>query len=207
MLDSPHLLGALSVVITVIGYAVYLVQMRLTRVLPHPLSWFLWGSTTLVTFCIQTSRAAGPGSWMMAITAMMCLMLFFYSWHKGGRLSHSKDDWIFFTGGLFVLAWYAATVYQGTDPTYAAIVATIADLIAYLPTISKAWSRPYDDSATSFSFNSLKFLPSIVALGPYSTATHLLAVALLIMNALMAVLLLVRRSIVAPPMVHRSRNI
>jgi hypothetical protein len=192
--SSAKELGAASVAIMVVGYAIYIRQTYLNKVRPHPLSWVLFASTTGVAYLIQVSRGGGPGSWVMGLTAFVCFAISALSWYMGRRLSYSSRDWIFFAGALLVLGCYVATVhvYKAT-PAIPAVVATIADVVAYVPTVVKGWSKPHDDSVTSFLFNSAKFLPSVAALGPYTLATHLFPVTLGIVNALVAAMLVLRR--------------
>jgi hypothetical protein len=79
------------------------------------------------------------------------------------------------------------------SPLWAAIFATAADWAAYYPTIEKGWNEPFNDSVTSFTLNSAKFIPALFALESYSLATWLYPAALVVMNFTVAFGLLVRR--------------
>ncbi len=187
-------LGYLSIAITLLAFVIYLRQTYFKQVLPHALTWFLFSATTGVAYCAQVLKGAGAGSWAMGLTAGMSFLLFAYSWYKGGRLSHSADDWIFFWGALVVMGCYVGTVYvYEMDPTVSAVVATLADLLAYAPTIRKGWLNPHSDSVTSYTLNSAKFIPALFAMESYSLATILLPGVLVITNAAVAAMLLWRR--------------
>jgi hypothetical protein len=193
LFSTKGALGALSVLIMVVAYAIYLRQTFHRQVLPHPLSWFLFGSTTLVTYCVQAAKGAGPGSWVTGLTAVSCFVIFAYSWYRGRVLAHSPGDWVFFWGAFGVLGCYIASILLDVDSTFSAAVAAAADLIAYAPSVRKGWNKPNDDSVTSYLLNSAKFIPSLFALGSYSVATCLLPAALVLANAAFAGMLLWRR--------------
>ena len=61
-------MGALAVVIAVIAYAIYVWQSLRGKARPHPLSWLIFGILTGTAYLVQLDEAAGPGSWVMAIT-------------------------------------------------------------------------------------------------------------------------------------------
>src|SRR5689334_2313768 len=70
-------------------------------------------------------------------------------------------------GAAVIFIFYLIT----KEPTYSAILATVVDVIGYGPTLTKAWLRPRSDSVTSFTLNSVKFIPSLFAMDTVSIAT------------------------------------
>jgi hypothetical protein len=187
-------LGYLSIGIMVAAYVIYLRQTLLKRVLPHPLSWFLFGSTTLVAFFVQVSKNAGPGSWVVGLTSLVCFVLCGVSWRIGRKLAYSAGDWVFFSGSLIVLCFYIGSVYIcELDPTLSAIVATAADVLGYGPTVMKGLRRPYEDSAISFFLNGVKFIPSFFALESRTLATYIFPVTLIFVNGGVALMLALLR--------------
>lgn len=196
LVSNKDALGFLAVAIAFVAYGLYLRDTYLGKVSPHPLTWFLFGSTTYVTFFVQVEKGADAGSWVMGLSALMCFVVSGYSRYKGGKWAYARSDWAYFWGALGLLVfYYVVTVYfSEMDPTFSAVLATLADLVAYGPTIDKGWRKPYDDSVTSFILNCWKFVPALFALGSYSLATALLPGALVIANAGVAFMLLSRRS-------------
>jgi hypothetical protein len=189
MLSSKDALGLLSLAITAAAYTVYIWQTAHDRdIQPHPVSWFLFGLATTVAFLAQRVRGGGPGSWVTAITALVCFVI--------SGLSFFKHSWSFswsdgvsaaFTG-IALFAFFFAK-----SPMYAAVFATSADIAGYYPTIKKGWHKPFNDSVTSFTLNSAKFVPALFALESYSVATWLYPATLVVMNVAVASGLLVRR--------------
>jgi hypothetical protein len=79
------------------------------------------------------------------------------------------------------------------QPTTAAGLATAIDALGFGPTFNRRWTQPYKDSVTSFSLNGVKFVPSLLAMKTVSIATCIYSVSLIILNAAVAVMLLIRR--------------
>lgn len=182
-------MGALSVVIMLVAYSIYIWQTsRAGGVRPHPFSWFLWGFVTGVAYLVQVTQGAGPGSWVVGLTALICFLIGGLSFFKH-RWRFSLFDWCALAAGLLVFGYYLLS----KNPTLSAVLATTTDVIGYASTIKKGWTEPHKDSATSFALNSAKFIPSLLALESYSLATWLYPATLVLVNGAVATLLLVRR--------------
>jgi hypothetical protein len=182
-------MGVLSIAIMLLAYAIYIWQTaRAEGVRPHPFSWFLWGLVTGVAYLIQRAQGGGAGSWVVGLTAIVCLGI--------GGLSVLKHrwhfhllDWMYLVAGFIVFGYYLVS----KNPTQAAILATATDVIGYGSTIRKGWAEPDKDSATSFALNSAKFVPALFALESYSLATWLYPATLVVVNGFVAVMLVWRR--------------
>jgi|ERR1039458_7543344 hypothetical protein len=181
-------MGILSVIIMLAAYTTYIWQTaRAGGVRPHPFSWFLWGVVTGVAYLVQITQGAGAGSWVVGFTAVICFLigavsLFKHRWH------FSLFDWLSLAAGLLVFLYYMLS----RNPTQSAILATATDVIGYGSTIKKGWAEPHGDSAPSFALNSIKFIPSLLALGSYSLATWLYPATLVLMNGAVATMLILR---------------
>ena len=44
------------------------------------------------------------------------------------------------------------------------MLATIIDMLAFGPTLTRGWVQPHKDSVTSYALNSAKFVPSLLAM-------------------------------------------
>jgi hypothetical protein len=191
-------MGSLSVAIMLAAYTIYIWKtLRLKSVRPHPFSWFLWGVVTGVVYLVQRTHGAGAGSWVVGLTAIICLLICALSLRKY-EWDFSHFDWFdrfCVLAGLLVFAFYLST----KNPTWSAVLATMVDLIGYVPTVKKGWKSPYGDSELSFWLNSFKFAPSLLALESYSLATWLYPATLVVMNAAVALMLHSRRKEIGAP--------
>ena len=75
----------------------------------------------------------------------------------------------------------------------AAALTTLVDALGYGPTFVRGWSQPKKDSVASFALNGIKFVPSLMAMDPLSFATSFYPATLLVLNAAVAIMLVMRR--------------
>ena len=85
MITFKDFMGALAVAITLVAYGIYVWQTLRGETRPHPLSWLIFGILTGTAYLVQRDEAAGPGSWVMGITAVVCLLLCLMSFWRGER--------------------------------------------------------------------------------------------------------------------------
>lgn len=225
-MELKTFLGALSVVLAATAYANYIWKtLKEKDVEPHPFSWAIWGFVTGIAWWIQHSQGGGAGSWVTLFTSFVCFLITAVTYSKSRRRHSFQEwahqfsawDWIQLVIGLLAAACYglaglrpvAATLegisfthYAGSylvahRPALSAILATIADVIGYGPTLRKGWERPNSDVALSFWLNSWKFIPALFAMGARTIATCLYPATLVVMNAGVALMLHHRRGEIA----------
>jgi|SRR6185312_1134310 len=181
-------LGTLSVLISIPAYAIYIREtIKKDGIQPHPFSWLLWGFVTTIAALAQHAEDGGPGLWVTAFTAVICFLI--------GILTLSKNDWHFSKSDwtALIVGTIAALLYAfQRNATAAAVLATIADVIAYKPTVTKGWIDPSTETPTSFLLNSMKFIPALAALNSYSIATSLYPATLVVVNGAVWLMLLFR---------------
>jgi hypothetical protein len=183
------IMGAIAVAIAVVAYAIYAWQSLRGESRPHPLSWLIFGILSGTGYWIQFDEAAGPGSWVMGITAVVCLLLCLMSFWKGER-TFPWYEWAFLFAAAVIFLFYL----WSREPTVAAVLTAIVNVMGFGPTVTKAWARPYSDSITTFTLNSIKFIPAFFAMDSLSVATCVMPAALVAANAVVALLIYARRS-------------
>jgi hypothetical protein len=182
-------MGALAVVITLVAYGIYVWQTLRGEARPHPLSWLIFGILTGTAYLVQVDEAAGPGSWVMGITAIVCLLLCLMSFWRGER-AFPWYEWAFLFAAAVIFIFYL----WSRQPTIAAVLAATVNVFGFGPTVTKAWQRPHSDSITTFALNSIKFVPAFFAMDSFSLATCVMPAALVVANAAVALIIYARRA-------------
>jgi hypothetical protein len=190
--DWRDALGILSVALAVLAAVIYIAQTLRGDVRPHPLSWFLFGVLSLTGYLVQRDQGARQGSWTLLAMTVICFLFVAVSVARGER-TFSRTEWAFVAaaGAVFVLYLFTR------DANVAAAMTTAIDALGYGPTFTRGWSFPRKDSVTSFAINGAKFVPSLMAMDPISFATSSYPATLLVLNAAVAMMLLVRRRALA----------
>jgi hypothetical protein len=183
-----NVMGAIAVAIALFSYALYVWQTLRGQTRPHPLSWLIFGTLSGTGYLVQLDEAAGPASWVMGITAVVCLLLCLMSFWRGER-AFPWYEWAFLAAAAVIFVFYLVS----RQPTVAAVLATTVNVLGFGPTVTKAWARPHSDSVTTFALNSIKWLPAFFAFDSVSIASWVMPVALVVANAAVALLILWRR--------------
>ena len=186
--DWKDALGILSVAIAVIAAIIYVAQTLRGDVRPHPLSWFLFGVLSATGYWVQRDQGARQGSWTLLAMTIICFLFVAASVARGER-SFSKQEWAFTIAASAVFILYLLT----REANVAAALTTIVDALGFGPTFVRGWAHPRKDSVTSFALNSAKFVPSLAAMDPISFATSFYPATLLLLNAAVATMLVMRR--------------
>jgi hypothetical protein len=188
-LTFKDLMGALAVVITLVAYGIYVWQTLRGEARPHPLSWLIFGVLTGTGYLVQLDQAAGQGSWVMGVTTIVCLLLCLMSFWRGER-TFPWYEWAFLLAAAVIFIFYL----WSREPTTAAVLAAIVSVLGFGPTVTKAWQRPHSDSITTFTLNSIKFIPAFFAMDNLTVATCVMPAALVVANAAVALIIYARRS-------------
>ncbi len=190
--DWRDALGLVSVALAVLAAVIYIAQTLRGEVRPHPLSWFLFGILSLTGFLVQRDEGARQGSWTLMAMTIICFLFVAVSVARGER-SFSRREWAFLVAGGAVFVVYLFT----RQANVAAALTTLVDALGYGPTFVRGWSQPKKDSVASFALNGLKFVPSLMAMDPISFATSFYPATLMVLNAAVAIMLVMRRRAIA----------
>src|SRR5580698_8376481 len=120
------LMGALAVVITLVAYGIYVWQTLRGEARPHPLSWLIFGILTGTAYLVQVDEAAGPGSWVMGITAVVYLLLCLMSFWRGER-AFPWYEWAFLFAAVVTFIFYLLS----RQPTISAMLAATVSVLGF----------------------------------------------------------------------------
>jgi hypothetical protein len=191
--DWRSALGALSVALALLAFAIYGWQTLAGQIRPHPLSWSLFGVLAAIGYWVQRDEGAHAGSWLLLAMVLFSFLLAAVSVARGER-RFPKHEWAFLAAACLVLIFYLFV----KEPTLAAVLISIIDTLGCGPIFSRGWSHPHKDSVTSFILNGVKYAPSLLAMQPISIATCLYPATLLCLNVAVAIMLTLRRRALAP---------
>jgi hypothetical protein len=191
--DHHAVLGFVAVVIGVIGYIPYYRDILRGTTKPHPFSWLGFGILNGITFIAQVVSGGGPGTWVTAITTISTFGIAILAFTRGEK-GITIFDWICFAGALVGIIFWKLT----SNPLWAVIIVTIADLLAFAPTFRKAFLRPYEETISLYAMSILKYAISLGALAVFNVTTAFFPATLVISNGSFVVLLILRRQYISP---------
>ena len=182
-------LSAIAFIVTIALFAGYIRSIRIAETVPHVFSWLVWAAGTLIVAVAQLAAGAGVGAWPVALSGGITAYIAWLAYGRRHQSSIRPLDWIFLVLALCALpAWWLAS-----DPFWAVVLLTSADLIAFGPTFRRAYHRPYEEHANFFALGALRNLLVVFALERYSWTTVLFPAAVGMACLALGCLLYVRR--------------
>ncbi|HEV2560720.1 MAG TPA: hypothetical protein VGT78_01140 [Rhizomicrobium sp.] len=172
VLDLPIKLcaSAASVELTFLGYLLYWSEMQLPvpkRVRPQPITWALFGFTTGVAALVQAAQGSGlVGMFPLLVTSLGCFVIAVLT-YKASKWRFTITHYLTISLVLVAMVFYVrlklapATT---SNANLAAIFATVADVVAYWPSLTKAYDNPIEESPRNAFWNGVKFIPAYWAL-------------------------------------------
>jgi hypothetical protein len=159
-------LGALSVIATLVGLYPYVLSIRRNQTHPHLFTWLVWGVLTSIIFTIQVIENAGPGAWCTGVTAASMFVIMAAGYRSGERRG-TRNDRIALAASLSAIPLWILT----KNPTFAAVFITCIDLVAFYPTVAKTWRKPYSEHLFYYWIWLIKYPLSLLALRTFTVAT------------------------------------
>ena len=187
---NKEIFGLIATAIGIAGYVPYFLGMYRGKVKPHIFSWFIWGLIMETIFIVQWEHNSGPGAWVTGVSSVFCIIVCVLGWRDG--VKHiTRDDWIvLLVCQLAIPFWYVIH-----KPLFTMLMLTIIELIAFYPTFRKAWIKPYEESALSYSITGSKFAASLLAIESFTAINWLYPVVLIVVNVALVSVLFLRRSV------------
>jgi len=182
-------LSFLGIALTVAAFLPYIRDIRRRAIVPHVFTWFAWGIATFIVFLAQLAARGGVGTWPVGVSGLVQLYVAVLAWRYRADTHITRGDWIFLIASLGALPLWALTA----DPLWAIVILTVVDLVAYGPTIRRAYNKPHEESILMFAHFAIRNVLVVLALEHYSLATLLFPVALGLACLGMVVMLACRR--------------
>jgi hypothetical protein len=114
---------------------------------------------------------------MLAFTAVVCGIVTFLAFRYGERSGDRIDIASVILAVIAIGAWTYTS-----NPLYATIFATGADILAYIPTLRKVWRSPDSESALYYGISNLKHSLALASLSLYSPTTMLFSSSVILVN-------------------------
>ncbi len=132
---------AVAVVLRLVAGLSYVVATWRGIVRPNPVSWLFWGLTPLVAFAAQLQDGVAPQAWVTLALGTSPLLVFVVSM---GRQTHWRvgrfDALCGGSAAVGVVLWQVTD-----DPALALLFSILADMLAAVPTLMKAYSAPHTE--------------------------------------------------------------
>ena len=177
-----------AALLVLVGHAPYLSDLLRRKIEPHAYTWFVWSIVSGITLAGQLVSGAGWGALPTAVAEAFTIVILLFSLRFGFK-HVTRTDTVFLVIALLGLIPWVLT----KDPTLSVIIAVTIDLIAFMPTLRKAYKHPETETPLLYGTNVVRHVLSLLSLSSYNVATVLHSVAMLVANGGMTLILLTAR--------------
>ncbi len=195
------LLGAL---ISLLGSSRYVVDTLRGRTRPNRVTWFLWALAPTIGFVVQVAEGIGLPAVLTLSIAVGPAAIFaasFVNPESYWRISRFDLG----CGAVSVVALVVWLLLD--DATTAIVLAVLADLVAGVPTMTKAWRRPETESATVYAFAAVNGTISLLALERWYVDTWAFPVYITLLGVGLAAVVALRRRRTSGASSHPDRSV
>ncbi|MGE3770443.1 MAG: hypothetical protein AB7G06_05765 [Bdellovibrionales bacterium] len=163
MLDPEfrELSVAFSSFLVIISMAYYVVQTLRGAIKPHSFSWFVWVVVTMIVVAGLKIEGESLVFWRAVLMAACCLTVFLASLRNGSYYI-TRTDWLMLFASLATIPVWRAT----DDVTLAAIWLLAVEIAGALPSLTKAYRYPFEESLLAVLVNATSTVFVLLALDP-----------------------------------------
>jgi hypothetical protein len=183
-----QLVSVIAVALTFIAYIPYYRDILRGKTHPHIYSWSLWGLLTVLIVALQIKGGAGAATYVTGAAGLLCFGVIILGYKHGKRDITTSDTVVAILALIAIAFWLFAK-----QPVTSIVLVVIADVLAFVPTVRKSWSKPHSETLSLYITNTLRFALALFAVKQYTILSALWLAVWVVANGLFSVMLIVRR--------------
>lgn len=165
-MDLKIILGTVAALFAAGSAFLYIRDIFQGNTKPHIYTWLIWAILTIIGFLGQLHGGGGPGAWATGVTSIYTVFVFLLSFRYGTSDITNFDKVCLALAMVSIIPWVLTQ-----NVLLSVILATLTDILGFLPTMRKTWHAPRSESLGSMYFDALKHTLSIASLQRYSLIT------------------------------------
>lgn len=179
----------LAAFLSLAGAYGYLADTLRGTTMPHRVSWSIWGLEGVLSFIVELQQGVGVASLMTLTLGLIPLGVVAASFRGTGNAWRINS----FDVACGLVSLFGLAVWRLVhEPTVGLVSFVIADQIAALPTLRKAWLAPSSESAGVFFMGVLSTGLTLLTLRRFTTSGALFPGTILLGDLVLAALVLAR---------------
>ena len=181
----PEYFAVVGAIVGSLGGFYYLYDTIRGNAKPNRVTWLLWGLFPMVIFVAQRAQGVEGLSWATFAAGLTPLLIVLASFlNKKAYWKTEPRDYYLMAAAIAGIILWALT----DDPNLAILLSLVADVLAGLPTLIKAYRHPETESWIAYAISTLGFGVGVLAI-PSFTFEHAAFISyVFVLNGLLAVL-------------------
>lgn len=186
----PEYCATIGAVIGSVGGLYYLYDTIVGKAKPNRVTWLLWGIFPLIIFVAQRVQGVTGLSWTSFVAGFTPLLVVAASFFntKAYWKTERRDYYLMAAAILGIILWGITD-----DPNLAILFSLLADLLAGVPTIFKAYRYPESESRLAYAVSALGFGISLLSVQIFDLENAAFVAYVFVLNAALALLASRRR--------------
>lgn len=180
----PEYFAVIGAVLASMGGLYYLYETITGKSKPNRVTWLLWGLFPMITFIAQRAQGVEGLSWATFVAGFTPFLIFGASFiNKKAYWKSRPSDYYLMIGATFGIILWALT----DNANLAILFALIADLLAAVPTIIKAYKHPETESWIAYGISAVGFGLGVLSIPVFNFENFAFIFYLFAANLLLAI--------------------
>jgi len=179
----PEYFAVVGAIIGSIGGLYYLYDTVIGKAQPNRVTWFLWGLFPMIIFVAQRAQGVEGLSWASFAAGFMPFLILLASFlNEKAYWKTEPKDYALMAAAVFAFVLWALT----DNPNLAILFALVADFLAGLPTLLKAYRFPQTESWIAYAISTVGFGVAILAIPSFTFENYAFITYLFLLNLFLA---------------------
>jgi hypothetical protein len=181
----PEYFAVVGAIIGSIGGFYYLYDTITGKARPNRVTWLLWGLFPMIIFVAQRAQGVEGLSWASFAAGFTPFLILLGSFlNKNAYWKTEPTDYFLMAAAIAgIILWAFADT-----PNLAILFALVADLLAGLPTLLKAYRHPQTESWIAYAISTFGFGLGVLAVHSFTFENYAFISYLFVLNGVLAIL-------------------
>ena len=180
----PEYWAIIGAIIGSLGGFYYIYETIIGKAQPNRISWLLWGIFPLVIFVAQRAQGVEGISWASFVAGFTPLLIVAASYlNKKAYWKSEPLDYYLMAAAIIGIILWAIT----NNPNLALLFSLLADMLAGVPTLIKAYRYPRSESWIAYAISTIGFGISLLSVHIFNFQNAAFIVYLFLLNATLVV--------------------
>jgi hypothetical protein len=180
----PEYFAVVGAIVASLGGFYYLYETIRGNARPNRVTWLLWGLFPMIIFVAQRAQGVEGLSWATFAAGFTPLLILLASFlNERAYWKTEPRDFFLMAAAIVGIILWALT----DDPNLAILLSLVADILAGLPTLIKAYRHPQTESWIAYAISTLGFGVGVLAIPSFTFENAAFIVYVFVLNGLLAV--------------------
>jgi hypothetical protein len=181
----PEYCAIIGAIIGSLGGFYYLYETIVGKAQPNRITWLLWGIFPMVIFVAQRVQGVEGLSWasfVAGFTPLLVVAASFFN-EKAYWKSEPRDYYLMAAAIIGIVLWAVTDT-----PNVALLFSLLADMLASMPTLIKAYRHPHSESWIAYVISASGFGMSVLSIQTYNCESTAFVAYVFLLNGVLGVL-------------------